>query len=243
MTGEDTHMRRTAYGLTAAVLGSLAVAAPAMADSEIKDPCGTNDVSLPGIVNRDPTAPWLDLCSVDVRGTAGSNGLRGVHATSHVTGDTADRRGVAAYTFYFTAGDCNGTLRFEDLGPNSSGSRTSILGDCGGTSAPCAVPLEGCVTYTPGTEFQRVLPASAGKASGSTVSFDFDPGALPAHAVPKALLDAFAPGKSLTNLSAASFVRGQAGTTDDDGVFWLMDSADGDKPVALGGGTRKRARR
>src|SRR5690349_21783872 len=156
-------MRRTTCGLAVAVLGSLAVAAPAMADSEITDPCGTNDLSLPGIVNRDPTAPWLDLCSVDVRGTAGGNGLRGLHATSHVTGDTADRRGVAAYTFNFTAGDCTGTLRFEDLGPSSSESRTSIIGQCGGKTTPCdpPIPLENCVTFTGGTEYSRVLPASA----------------------------------------------------------------------------------
>ena len=235
-------MRRTACGLAVAALGSLAVAAPAMADSEITDPCGTNDLSLPGIVNRDPTAPWLDLCSVDVRGTAGSNGLRGVQAVLHVTGDTADDRGLAAYTFNFTAGTCTGTLRFENLGPNKPDSRTSIIGQCDGTSPPCPLPIEGCTTSpTGGSEFQRVLPASAGKASGSTVSFAFDPGALPDHAVPKALLAAFAPGKSVSNLSAISFVRGQAGTTDDDGVFWLADDANGDKPVALGGSTRKRA--
>ena len=237
-------MRRTTCGLAVAVLGSLAVAAPAMADSEISDPCGTNDLSLPGIVNRDPTAPWLDLCTVDVRGTTGSNGLRALQATLHVTGDTADRRGVGAYTFNFTAGTCTGTLRFEDLGPNKPDSRTVVGGQCDGTSPPCPLPLENCTTSPAGgTVFQRVLPASAGKASGSTVSFDFDPGALPAHAVPKSLLAAFAPGKSLTSLTAASFLRGQAGTTDDDGVFWLMDQANGEKPVALGGGTSKRARR
>jgi len=58
-----------------------------------------------------------------------------------------------------------------------------------------------------------------------------------------ALLAAFAPGKSLTGLSAMSFLRGQAGTTADDGVFWLTDEANGDKPVGLGGSARRRSSR
>jgi hypothetical protein len=228
-------MRRTARGLTVAVLGSLAIAAPAAADNEITDPCGTGSASLPGLVARDPTVPWLDLCGADVRGRAGSGSLRALRATLRLAGDTAGRAGSAGYVFAFMAGTCSGALRYEDLGPGTTAGRLKLSGLCGGTWQQCDLPpVASCVEFVGGDHYDRVLPATGAKVTGSTVTFNFDPNSLPSGAVPQALLDAFRAGRSLSSVEAFTFLRGQAGTTDDDGVFAIMDDAGGTKPVGLG---------
>jgi hypothetical protein len=235
-------MRRTTCGLAAAVLGSLAVAAPAMADGEITDPCGTDTLSLPGIVNRDPTIPSEDICSVDVRGAAGSGALRALHAVTHVSGDTANRGGAAAYTLNFTAGTCTGTLRYADGAPGATTGSLHVLGQCGGKSTPCPLqlPNSACFTFTGGVPFDRALPVAGAKLAGSTVTLDFDPNTLPAHAVPQALLDGFRAGQSLSGLSAYTFLRVPDGPGAEDAAFWVLDQADGTKPVGLGRAARRR---
>jgi hypothetical protein len=234
-------MRRTAAGLAVTALAALATAAPASANNEITDKCGSEDLTLPALVNRDVTIQAFDLCGADVRGTAGSGALRAMHATLRLAGDTA-QRGSAAYWLGFATGPCDARLVYEDLVPPTGSGRALLTGQCGGTFKICQtqLPTEDCGHWVGGEAIHRVLPATASKLSGSTVTLDFDPGALPAHSVPQAFLDGFQPGRSLTALWASTWVRGQAGATEDDGVYWLMDQGSSSKPLALGGTRTKR---
>src|SRR4051812_41394697 len=147
-------MRRTACGLAAAALSSLALAAPASADNEITDPCGPGGVSLPALVNRDVTVPWLDLCSADVRGTAASGTLRGLHVALKLAGDSSNRSNSAAYMFSFATGPCTASLRYEDVVPPAPGGKFSLTGQCGGKLEPCDPPLpaSSCSQWAGGQE-------------------------------------------------------------------------------------------
>src|SRR3954471_4872352 len=188
-------MRRIACGLAVAALGALAGAGPAGADTTLSDKCGTNDLSLPALVDRDVTAPWLDLCAGDVKGVAGKGTLRAVQATLTLAGDTADRSGSAAYSVAFDAGPCTATLHYEDLGPGASSGQYGISGQCNAKTAPCEPQITGqaCFTTTGGTPCDRTLPVADAKLSGSTVTLFFDPNALP-RVSPQPLLDGFRAG-------------------------------------------------
>jgi hypothetical protein len=240
MTG-GTHMRRTACGLAAVALGALAAAAPASADNEVTDACGIENASLPGLVSRDHTVPWLDLCGADVRGVAGSGPLRALHVTLRLAGDTANRAGSAAYDFVFTMGTCSGALTLQDLGPSTSATQYSVSGHCDAKTAPCDPPIPpGSSCTSGGVKFTRVLPATGAKISGSTVTFDFDPNALPVPATPKAFLDGFRAGQSLSSLGGFTLARAQYGPTEEYNAQLLVDDMENDKPFALGGARRSR---
>src|SRR3954452_7021705 len=241
MTG-GTHMRRTACGFAAVALGALAAAAPASADNEVTDACGLDSASLPGLVNRDETVPWLDLCGADVRGVPGNGPLRGLHVTLRLAGETANRAGSAAYDFVFTtAGSCSGALLLQDLGPSTSAMKYSVSGHCGAKTAPCDPPIPpGSSCTTGGVKFQRDLPATGAKISGSTVTLDFDPNVLPVPATPKAFLDGFQAGQSLSSLGGFTLARTQYGPAEEDNAQLLVDDMENNKPFALGGARRSR---
>ena len=160
-----------------------------------------------------------------------------------MAGDTA-QRGSASYWLQFAAGGCASLLVYEDLVPPTGG-RALLDGRCGGTFKNCQTmdPTEDCGYWVGGTPYRRVLPNTAFKVAGQTVTFDFDPNALPAGAAPRQFLDGFQAGKALTNLGAMSSVRGQSSTSEDDSFYVFVDQASSDKPLALGGSTPKRSRR
>jgi hypothetical protein len=222
-------MRRISCALAAATFGCLALAGTAAAKGEISDPCGT-DVSLPGMVNGDPTLPWLDICSGDVSGAPGDGPLRAIHATLQLNGDTADRQGFTAYTLDFDVPGCTGLLSAEDRGQAGSAGIVRIGGICDASSGPCQVP--GATCSFGGTPFQVI--AGTAKLDGSTVTLAFDPNRLPAHSVPKTFLDGLRAG-TLTSVGARTQLVYQNDAFGEDGIYgYPADQATGNGAVALG---------
>jgi hypothetical protein len=221
-------MRRISCALAAAVLGCLAMAGTAAAKGEISDPCGS-DVSLPGIVNGDPTAPWLDICSGDVGGARGDGPLRAVHAVLHLNGDTADRQGYTAYTLDFTVPNCTGLVAVEDRGRASDPGVVRVAGVCD-PNTTCPLPI-----WTSCTSGGRQFNVSAGtaKLTGSTVTLDFDPNKLSTHSVPKSFFTGLAAG-SLTSVGARTGPVFQNDAFGADAFYgYPTDQANGTKPVSL----------
>jgi hypothetical protein len=228
--------------LAAMIVVGLVAASSALANGEIKDPCGPASNAPAGLLPAypEPVLPWVDICSADVAGRTGAGPLRAVRTVLHLDGDVASGLGTGAYQVRLDTPHCYAREWYTVFAGVAGATEveTRLEGSCDYRTTPCPPPRPELPQVSCGkTDDFSVTDSRAisGAVAGKTVTMTLDPNKLPAGEVPANLLDGFRSGHVLSFVCVNTMLH--VGTAETHHLFsnWTgMDYAQTTSPVPLG---------